>query len=152
MKSLKYNVLKSIIYILIFAGLLKLSGLIISWFWNEILVKNYNFHPITFLEATGILAFLYLVFAGVKFGFDNISNMNLFNSKELKPGNLPQCKECDKVQSSYILRSKLLSLEEKERLKEAIAKCCGMNNHSHLNNLPTQKINIQQNKTDNFNS
>ncbi len=150
MKTLKYSAVKSLIYILIFAGLLKVSGLLLEWIWNDYFVYNYGAKPITFLEAAGILAFLYLVYAGVKFGFDNLttlnnfSSLNFFNQKEksYKDPN-SDCDDCNKYDSSFIMRSKFMSADEKERLREALAKCCGMTHHSQ-NNFTTQKIQIQR--------
>lgn len=149
MKTLKYSAVKSIIYILIFAGLLKVSGLLLEWIWNDYLVYNYGLKPISFLEAAGILAFLYLVYAGVKFGFDNIStlnnfsSLNIFNPRDKK--NIEtndDCNDCNKYEKSFIMRSKFMTEDEKERLREALAKCCGLN-HQH-NHYSTHKIQIQQ--------
>lgn len=154
MKTLKYSAVKSLIYILIFAGLLKVSGLLLEWIWNDYLVYNYGLEPISFLEAAGILAFLYLVYAGVKFGFDNISSLNnistlnnlsslnIFNNKDIKNiENKDDCNDCNRYEKSFIMRSKFMSEDEKERLKEALAKCCGLNHNNHYS---TQKIQIQQ--------
>jgi len=143
MKSLKYSATKSLIYIVIFAGLLKVSGMLLAWLWNDYLVVNYGYEEITFLEAAGMLAFFYLIYAGVKFGFDNLSNLNFFQSKNQTPNQHTQCEQCDRAESSFILRSKFMSIEEKEKLKEAIAKCCGINNNQHISTIPHQKIQIK---------
>lgn len=153
MKTLKYSAVKSLLYILIFAGLLKVSGILLEWIWNDYLVISYGLEPITFLEAAGILAFLYLVYAGVKFGFDNLttlnnfSSFNLFSQKNTIKTDSDECVECNKYEKSFIMRSKFMSEDEKERLREALAKCCGMNHIPH-NQFTTQKIQIKHFEND----
>jgi hypothetical protein len=128
---LKNNVSKSLLYILFFAGILKLSGMLLTWFWNDYLVDNFNVEQITFLESVGMIAFFYLVYSGVKFGFNTLT-ANLSVDDKMSPGNMPQCQNCDKISTSNNVNSlKNLTADEKEKLKEAIAKCCGFN---HISN------------------
>lgn len=117
--NLKNSLYKSLLYIIILAGSLKLFGWLLYKVWNSYIYDNYNVTPISQLEAVGIIAFIYLVFAGIKFGFFP------FTAKE-SPGHMPQCQHCDKMaQPDYLKRVKRMSAEEKEQLREAIAKCCG---------------------------
>lgn len=120
MKSLKFNALKSIFYILIFAGMLKLSGIIIAWVWNDLLLEKFHLNEISILEATGIVAFIYLVYAGIKFGFENIMNSNTqsVDTSEMA-GNMPQCKECN--HSRYILmhNTRVFTEELKDVIKHS---------------------------------
>lgn len=145
---LKNNVSKSLLYILFFAGLLKLGGMIITWFWNNYMVYSFDLEYITFLESVGMIAFFYLVFSGVKFGFNTLANQ--INSKQpSSPGNLPQCKTCDAYQRSNGTQFvNKLSADEKEKLKQAIAKCCGfqhepmkIDNKKQISIPHTSKIN-----------
>ncbi|HRP01166.1 MAG TPA: hypothetical protein PLE30_00805 [Candidatus Kapabacteria bacterium] len=150
MKALKYNALKSLVYILIFAGLLKLSGMLLAWIWNSYIVYNYRVEPITFLEATGLLAFFYLIYAGVKFGFDNITSFNFFHNKGKNSVAVQnECEHLSKYENSFLMRSKFMSEEEKERLREELAKCCGIE-HPTNKQFSSQGINtkhIEKEKT-----
>ncbi len=143
MNFFKNIAVRAILYIVIFAALLKLSGMTVVWFWNKFLLKLGNFEPITFLESVGIVTFVYLVFAGIRFGFAS------YNERPLNirtPGSMPECQECAKIaQQNGIATLRSLSKEEKERLKEAIAKCCGIPHNttkatSKPANLTYQKV------------
>ncbi|MDX9790697.1 MAG: hypothetical protein WC313_09555 [Candidatus Kapaibacterium sp.] len=140
---LKNNVSRALLYILFFAGILKLSGMLMTWFWNSYLTFSFGLHEITFLESVGILAFFYLVFSGVKFGFNTIS-AQYHNTDKLSPGSMPQCQSCSILKKSNSLQTiNKLSPNEKEMLKAAIAQCCGIRNdsvpieHKHQVNIPS---------------
>ncbi|MBX3044103.1 MAG: hypothetical protein KIT33_04490 [Candidatus Kapabacteria bacterium] len=139
---IKNNVSKSLLYILFFAGILKLSGMLLTWFWNDYLVYAFDLYSITFLESVGMLAFFYLVYSGIKFGFNSISIQLSENNIGTKPGKLPQCSSCEALQHhkdiAYINK---LTEDEKERLKQAIAKCCGFQ-HEPTKIENSQKIKI----------
>lgn len=128
---LKNNVSKSLLYILFFAGILKLSGMAFTWFWNSYLVYSFGVEHVTFLESVGMLAFFYLVYSGLKFGFNNIASQFSGKDNSLSHSD-SKCESCDLMQqnrrkSSYASN---LSADEKEKLKQAIAKCCGFQHES----------------------
>ena len=150
MKSLKSSALKSLIYILIFASLLKVGALLLSWFWNDFLTVSIGLSPISVLEAVGVIAFIYLLYTGVRFGFENLSNLNIFNNQNerLKPGTLPQCKECRQANNpAYITNLKSMSVEDKEKLKEVIAKCCGLKNQNQTLTSNSVQLHILKKET-----
>lgn len=126
---LKNNVLKSLLYILFFAGILKLSGMLLTWFWNSYLVYTFDVQHITFLESVGMLAFFYLVYSGVKFGFVTIIGQKN-TTDNLSSKNMPQCQQCEKNALNNTHYVNNLTLDEKEKLKAAIAKCCGFQHSS----------------------
>lgn len=144
MNFFKNSAVRAILYIVIFAGLLKLSGMLVAWLWNKFLLKLGNFEPITFLESVGVVTFGYLIFAGIRFGFAS------FDAKSFQmgtPGKMPECEECARLaQQNGITTLRSLNKEEKERLKEAIAKCCGMQ-QSHQTNGKTQHANLTYQKS-----
>lgn len=146
---LKNNVSKSLLYILFFAGILKLAGMLLTWFWNSYLVYSLDLEHITFLESVGMIAFFYLVYSGIKFGFNTITNQFSGNDKKQKESS-PICQSCElmqknKYQSQFTNR---LSPDEKEKLKQAIAKCCGFQ-HNSVNIEPKHQIQIQNLHQDN---
>lgn len=124
----KNNALRAIIYIFLFAGTLKLIALAFQWGWNNLLRERYGLEYLTFLESVGILAFIYLIYAGIKFGFENIG----INDNN-KPGLMKECLSCqlkpEGTPSNQSAKNKL-SAEEKELLSQYIAKCCGMKHES----------------------
>ncbi len=147
---LKNNVSKSLLYILIFAGILKLSGMLLTWFWNDYLTVQFGFEYITFLESVGMIAFFYLVYSGIRFGFNTITSQ-LSNSESHTPGSLPECKYCEKNSTGNIQKLKEMSADEKERLKQAIAKCCGINHIPSKIEINSKiKIHPSQKSTQNF--
>jgi hypothetical protein len=141
MKIFKTGAFKAIIYILIFAGLLKVSGSIFAWLWNSQLIKYFELERISSLEAVGIIAFLYLVYTGVKFGFDSFFNLNKRHDI-MSPGNMPQCRNCEKMAEPLPLKyARIMTKEEKDKLKEALAKCCGIQNNNKISSTP-QVLNL----------
>jgi hypothetical protein len=90
-----------------------------------------------------MLAFFYLVYSGVKFGFSTISaQFNLTDKMSTKE--LPKCHTCEQnVRNTHNNYVKNLTPDEKEQLKEAIAKCCGFNHENSKNKIP-QQVTIQK--------
>ncbi len=121
MNILKNSAFKSLLYIAVFAGLLKLSAMTFTWFWNNVFNNYVELPIINQLESVGVIAFLYLILTGIKFGFGAINEKNVLNSE-------PICEGCQKVRNSIAIeKARTLSKEDKEQLKSAIAKCCGIN-------------------------
>lgn len=146
MNLFKNSAVKAIIHMLFFAVLLKLSGMFVTWLWNKYLVKYTDVEPISFLESVGIVAFGYLVFAGIRFGFNQYELAQRHN-ENLHPGNMPQCRECAKdTDSSTLSKIKNFDRDDKEKLKEAIAKCCGIN-HNPINGSTHTSPNIPYHNT-----
>ncbi|MCO5250202.1 MAG: hypothetical protein M9949_02125 [Candidatus Kapabacteria bacterium] len=137
MNFLKHCAVKAILHMLFFAVLLKVSALVLTWFWNSYLIRYSDLEPINFLEAVGVVAFGYLVFAGIRFGFNQYElaqqKIDILASEDI-----PNCKECAKA-NEYATLSKIRNFNraDQEKLKEAIAKYCGINHHSLKNNSQT---------------
>ncbi len=121
MNILKNSAFKSLLYIAVFAGLLKLSAMTFTWFWNNVLNSYIDLPLMNQLESVGVIAFLYLIITGIKFGFGAVYEKN-------SPISDPICESCEKVRNSLAIeKARTLSKEDKEQLKSAIAKCCGIN-------------------------
>jgi hypothetical protein len=141
MKFFKSGAFKAIIYILIFAGFLKIGGLVFAWLWNSYLIRYFQLEHISFLEAVGMIAFLYLVYTGVKFGFDSILSLNKQPDK-MSPGNMPQCRNCERMAEPLPIKyARIMTQDEKDKLKEALAKCCGLPNTTQISSTP-QTLNL----------
>lgn len=137
---------------LFFAVLLKLSAIIVTWLWNSYLIRHSDLEPIKFLEAVGLVAFGYLVFAGIRFGF-NQYELSQKKIEMMSNGEIPNCKECAKAsESATLLKIRSFDREDQEKLKETIAKYCGinhnsLNNNSHTtSNIPYQKSQLRENE------
>jgi hypothetical protein len=137
MNFLKHCAVKAILHMLFFAVLLKLSALVLTWFWNSYLIRYSDVEPVNFLESVGIVAFGYLVFAGIRFGFNQYElaqqRIDILASEDV-----PNCKECAIANESATL-SKIRNFDhdDQEKLKETIAKYCGINHNSLTNNSHT---------------
>ncbi|PKL85338.1 MAG: hypothetical protein CVV22_08725 [Ignavibacteriae bacterium HGW-Ignavibacteriae-1] len=128
---------KAILHMLFFAVLLKVSALVLTWFWNSYLIRYSDLEPINSLEAVGVVAFGYLVFAGIRFGFNQYElsqqKIDLLASEEI-----PNCKECAKAtESATLSKIRNFDRDDQEKLKETIAKYCGINHNSLNNNSHT---------------
>lgn len=133
---LKNNVLKSILYIIFFAGFLKLSGMLLTWIWNSYLTTALNLEDITFLESVGIIAFLYLVYSGIKFGFISLTDKNYMHDKT-SADNQFNAKNYETFLHNNIANNlNKMSKSEKEKLKETIAECCGFRHIPSKNKKP----------------
>ena len=139
MKILQNSAFRSLLYIAVFAGLLKLSAMTFTWFWNNVFNAYIELPIVNQLEAVGIIAFIYLILTGIKFGFGAITEKNNNISDSI-------CEGCEKVRNSLVVeKARSLSNEDKEQLKSAIAKCCGIQTDSRkLNQLsfnePMKKV------------
>ncbi len=139
MKILQNSAFRSLLYIAVFAGLLKLAAMTFTWFWNNVFNVYIDLPTVNQLESVGIIAFMYLVLTGIRFGFGAITD-------KVSPISEPLCESCEKVRSSIAVeKARALSTEDKEQLKSAIAKCCGMQTEHHsLNKLsfnePMKKV------------
>jgi len=149
---LKNCAVKAILHMLFFAVLLKLSAILVTWLWNSYLIRHSDLEPISFLEAVGIVAFGYLVFAGIRFGF-NQYELSQKKIDLLVSDDIPNCKECAKAnESATVLKIRSFAREDQEKLKETIAKYCGinhktLNNSSHTtSNIPYQKSQLRENE------
>lgn len=82
MKMPKSNFLKTVLYLLVVGGLLLISSFIIMFIWNN-LISSFNVLPITYLEAMGINAILYVLVYSVSYGyFGAQSNLNFSKPSE----------------------------------------------------------------------
>ncbi len=134
---LKNNVFKSLLYILSFGGLLKLSGMLLTWLWNSYISLSFDLDEITFLESVGIISFSYILFAGIRYGFGT-------NADKISPYDKMSCKYIYKSEIKLENATKInenlrnLTQDEKEKLKKVIAKCCGFEDIPNNININSQ--------------
>ena len=72
------------------------------------------------LEAGGLFAIFHIIYSGIKFGYHKIYRS--VSDKDVSI--LHNCDNMSEVENHVNLDS--LSKSDKDRLKEEIAKCCGM--------------------------
>jgi hypothetical protein len=111
------GIARSVFFIIFTGGLLLFSSIVFANICNITVLNRFEMPCLSYLEATGILAFAYVIGFGIKFG---LSKSDLTNSLMSKIHN------SDK--SAKILDNlKKMTDEEKLILKKELADCCGMN-------------------------
>lgn len=118
------GIARAVFFIGFTGGLLLFSSIVFANVCNLTVLERYELPCLNYLESAGIMAFVYIIGFGVKFG---ITNKDLTNSL------MSKFQKSDKnVQSEKIISNlKQMSHEEKEILKEQLATCCGMNKKSN---------------------
>jgi hypothetical protein len=114
---------RSIFYIIIISGLLSLTSFVIMLVWNNSLSFHLDMEEISFLEAVGLVAFVYVVYFGIKFGEAKCNN----DSKEVNLSDTTDISDKMSYADEMIAKDLLKNVPENERedLKDFIARCCG---------------------------
>ncbi len=114
---------RSIFYIIIISGLLSLTSIVIMLVWNNSLSLHLDMEEISFLEAVGLVAFVYVIYFGIRFGQakrhydskeDDLSG-NTFTSDKMS--------YADEIIAKDLLKK--VPDAERDVLKDFIARCCG---------------------------
>lgn len=114
---------RSLFYIIIISGLLSLTSFVIYLIWNNSVVKEFEMAEISFLEAVGIVAFVYVIYFGFHFGREKCQDDTVEDNMS------EQKNVTDKM--SYKDTSNALDLvenipdSERKNLKDFISRCCG---------------------------
>ena len=114
---------RSLFYIIIISGLLSLTSFVILLIWNNSIAKEFELVEISFLEAVGIVAFVYVIYFGIHFGKGKCQDDAVEDNLSVEN------KESDKM--SYVNEIQALDLlknvpeSERKNLKDFIARCCG---------------------------
>ncbi len=117
---------RSIFYIVLISGLLSLTSFVIEFIWNHTFIKLFGVPTISFLESVGIVAFVYVVYFGIKFGEDcqNDEDNEVYESKRHTNDNFTYSSSKTSTLNSEII-NKLPQTEKKEIL-HFVSRCCGM--------------------------
>jgi len=110
---------RSIFYIIFVSGLFFLISISCEFFCNQIMAKCFDLPEITLLESAGVFAFVYIVYHGIKFGTNKISN----SPKD----SMPNMQDNANMAANETLKTiQNLTQEQKEQLKSELAKKCGI--------------------------
>lgn len=115
---------RTIFYIIFVSGLLSLTSTAIMLIWNNTITKLLELASITFLEAVGIVSFVYVIYFGIKFG-DSAKNDILAEES------LQESHNCDKRAASIpgpVLNK--LDPQEKKQMIDLLNRCCGYNDRN----------------------
>ena len=117
---------RSIFYIILISGLLSLTSIIIEFVWNHTFIKLFGFERITFLESVGIVAFVYVIYFGIKFGADTETEQEMMHDDDNSELN-------DNLAFQNATRSNLkpeiiksLPNDDKKEMLNFVSRCCGM--------------------------
>lgn len=117
---------RSIFYIVLISGLLSLTSFVIEFVWNHTFIKLFGVPPITFLESVGIVAFVYVIYFGIKFGEDcqddEITEEN--ETKRHATDNFTYTTASSSRLNPEIINS--LPQTEKQEILQFVSKCCGI--------------------------
>lgn len=120
---LNSKIARSTFYIIFVGGLFTLFSATLAYFWEEVLLFWFDFPPITFLEAGGIIACGYIIVFGIRFGLkknaDNVADAEMSGANDTNVAERFASPECLKD----------LTINEKEYLSHVLARCCGIEGH-----------------------
>jgi hypothetical protein len=118
------GIARAVFFIGFTGGLLLFSSIVFANICNLTFIAKLQLPCLNYLESAGIMAFVYIVGFGVKFG---ITNKDLTNSL------MSKFQKSDKnVKTESIVNNlSKMSSEEREILKQQLASCCGMNKKSN---------------------
>jgi hypothetical protein len=117
---------RSIFYIVLISGLLSLTSFVIEFIWNNTFIKLLGVPQITFLESVGIVAFVYVIYFGIKFGQD-CQDDEVIEENETKrhtTDNFTYSPSPKSKLNSEIINN--LPQTEKQEILEFVSRCCGI--------------------------
>jgi len=119
----KSKTARSIFYIIFVSGLLSLTSFTMMVIWDYFTLSNPGIHQITFLEAVGICAFVYVIYFGVKFGEhrQNVADFEESRSNSHNP-----------VKKSQTINPEILNKipeSQKQEMLHFISRCSGIQNN-----------------------
>lgn len=115
------GIARSVFFIVFTGGLLLFASIVFANVCNIAILNSLELPCLNYLESAGILAFVYVVAFGVKFGLGKTDLTNSLMSK---------FQNADK-DGKIIENLKKMTDEEKLILKQQLADCCGMNKKSN---------------------
>lgn len=114
---------RSVFFIIFTGGLLLFSSIVFANVCNIAFLKTLGLPCLNYLESAGIIAFIYVIGFGIKFG---LGKKSLTNSLVTK---LQNSANPDKLVDNL----KKMSEKEKEILKQQLADCCGIKKNNQQN-------------------
>ncbi len=117
------GIARSVFFIIFTGGLLLFSSIVFANVCNIAILESLELPCLNYLESAGILAFVYVIGFGIKFGLGKKSLTNSLVTKLQKTANT------DKLVDNL----KKMSENEKELLKQQLADCCGIKKNNPQN-------------------
>ena len=109
--------------------------------WNNSLSFHLNMEEISFLEAVGVVAFVYVIYFGIKFGESKCNNGSKKDIMTEEPATADKMSYADEMIAKDLLKN--VPEAEREDLKDFIARCCGFQDIPQTgNNTMRRSINI----------
>ena len=119
----KNKTARSVFYIIFVSGLLSLTSFSLMIIWDYFTINNPRIHQISFLEAVGICAFVYVIYFGVKFGEHR---QNVADYEEYRSNGQPPVKKSQPINPEIINK---IPESQKQEMLHFISRCCGMENN-----------------------
>jgi hypothetical protein len=116
---------RTIIYIFFVGGLLNLSAGALWFLWNYGLTGLIEIGEVSFLESVGLISFIYVFYFGYKFG-----------EKKDAEAAAAKCNLAEQMNNSHSIHVvRQMSQQDKNELKNAIARCCGLDDATNRNSV-----------------
>lgn len=119
-KLFESKLARTTFYIAFVGGLFFVFSVLFAALANEILSVYFEIPEISLLEAGGLFAIFHIIYSGIKFGYHKIY-------RSMSENDMTILRNCDNMsEKNNHVNIDSLSRTDKDRLKEEIAKCCGM--------------------------
>ncbi len=126
MQKATINKARSIFYIITISGLLSLTSFVILLIWNNSIIGVIEASEISFLEAVGIVAFVYVIYFGIQYGSNNCKDDTIDENLSVKKEKSDKMSERDSEFVNSILKN--IPQSERGKLKEFLATCIEKDN------------------------
>jgi hypothetical protein len=121
MQKTTTNKARSIFYIITISGLLSLTSFVILLIWNNSIIQIIEISEISFLEAVGIVAFVYVIYFGIQYGTENCKNDTKYANMTDNTEPSDKLSEKDNEFVKNILKT--IPKSERRKLKDFLASC-----------------------------
>lgn len=132
-KLFESKIARTTFYIVFVGGLFFVFSVLFAALSNDILSEYFEIPELSLLEAGGLFAIFHIVYSGIKFGYNKFQKSSTEEDMSL----FHDCDNMTEVKKHINLDS--LSTDDKNRLKEEIAKCCGIKKEKQELISKTQK-------------
>lgn len=134
------KLVRSLFFIAFVGGLLFCISYTFSYIANHYLYDELGLEePVSILELAGLVAFVYVIFFGIKFGFRKSNSQyqefqdyerpHAHDDSSDSSHHFAEDLDCDELSQKYKTSLDKLSEKEKEELKSKLANICGIDPH-----------------------
>lgn len=128
---------RSLFYIIIISGLLSLTSFVIFLIWNNSISKEFDMAEISFLEAVGIVAFVYVIYFGLHFGREKCQDDTVEDNMSEQKNVTDKMSYTDDGEALDLMEN--IPDSERKNLKDFISRCCGFSDIPEMKQKPMHR-------------